>query len=71
MMTIAQTLCPDFSARTGCNQHKGPGTVVEIGNNRGPRYEIVAIDAGEAWVRPLAFGTAGLARLETLRVVGA
>lgn len=70
-MSIAETLCPDFSYRTGCNHPKEPGAIVQIGNNRGPKYEIVAVDSGEAWVRPLGFGQPGLARLDTLRVVAA
>ena len=70
MKPLAELMCEDFRSSTGCNHPKHPGTLVEIGTNRGPRYRIVAVDEGEAWLRPLANGKAGLAPLHQLRVVG-
>ena len=69
MRPLPELMCEDFRPATGCNQPKHPGTLVEIGTNRGPRYRIVAVHEGEAWLRPLSNGQAGLAPLHQLRVV--
>lgn len=48
---FADILCPDFSFATGCNGPKVPGTLVQLGTNRGAIFEVVAIDGDVAWVR--------------------
>jgi hypothetical protein len=49
--SYADVLCPDFGFNTGCNGLKERGTLVRIGSNRGPVYEVVAVEGGTAWVR--------------------
>lgn len=49
--SFADVLCPDFGFNTGCNALKERGTLVRIGSNMGPVYEILAVEDGTAWVR--------------------
>ena len=49
--SYADVLCPDFGFNTGCNLPKERGTLVRIGHNSGPVYEVVAVDEETAWVR--------------------
>ncbi len=49
--SYADILCPDFGFNTGCNAAKERGTLVRIGTNTGPVYEVVAVDGETAWVR--------------------
>ncbi len=49
--TYADILCPDFGFHTGCNALKERGTLVRIGSNVGPVYEVVAVVDATAWVR--------------------
>lgn len=51
MTSYADILCPDFGFNTGCNAVKERGTLVRIGTNTGPVYEVVAVDGETAWVR--------------------
>lgn len=49
--SYADVLCPDFGFHAGCNALKERGTLVRIGTNVGPVYEVVAVDQETAWVR--------------------
>ena len=69
--SYADILCPDLSLRTGCNQPKLRGTLVQVGANRGPVYEIVMIEGPTAWIRePVTFRGEALVPIEKLRVAG-
>jgi len=69
-MSYMDVLCPEFQFRTGCNAPKRRGTLVQIGLNRGPVYEIVSVEGPTAWVRqPETFRGEALVPLERLRVV--
>lgn len=47
----ADILCPGHSFATGCNAPKAPGTLVQLGANRGAIFEIVAVEGATAWIR--------------------
>lgn len=65
----ADILCPDFPFRTGCNAPKQRGTLVQIGVNRGPVFEVVAIEGATAWIRePVTFQNEALVPLSRLRL---
>lgn len=49
--SYADVLCPDWRFHTGCNALKERGTLVRIGSNAGPVYEVVAVAEETAWVR--------------------
>lgn len=69
--TFADILCPDYPFRSGCNMPKQKGTLVRLGLNDGPIYEIVSIEGPTAWIRePHTFRSEALVPLERLRVVG-
>ena len=71
-MSYMDVLCPEFEFHTGCNVPKGRGTLVQIGRNSGPVYEIVSIEGPTAWVRePVTFRSEALVPLERLQVVAA
>lgn len=68
--TYADILCPEFGFRTGCDAPKSRGTLVQIGANRGPTFEIVTIEGATAWIRePRTYRNEALVALERLRVV--
>lgn len=72
MHSYADVLCPDYPFRTGCNMPKARGTLVRVGANAGPVFEIVSIEGPTAWIRePLTFRNEALVPLERLRVVTA
>ena len=69
-MSYMDLLCPEFPLRTGCNAPKRRGTLVQVGRNRGPVYEIVSIEGPTAWIRePVTFRSEALVPLERLQVV--
>ena len=47
----ADILCPGLELATGSDAPKTPGTLVQLGGNRGAIYEIVAVVDETAWVR--------------------
>ena len=70
--TYADVLCPGFPLRTGCNMPKERGTLVRVGANSGPVFEIVSVEGPTAWVRePETYRNEALVPLERLRVVSA
>lgn len=69
MSSYADVLCPDFGFNTGCNAMKERGTLVRIGSNTGPVFEVVAVEGGTAWVRePGTFRGEALVPLHRLRL---
>lgn len=69
MSSYADVLCPDFGFNTGCNAMKERGTLVRIGSNVGPVYEVVAVEGGTAWVRePHTFRNETLVPVHRLRL---
>ncbi|PAX09255.1 hypothetical protein [Sphingomonas lenta] len=67
--SYADVLCPDFGFSTGCEALKERGTLVRIGSNTGPVYEVVAVEGGTAWVRePRTFRNEALVPLHRLRL---
>ena len=71
MLSLAEALCPEYAFHTGWNEPFVEGSHVQIGNNRGPIYEIIKVARNLAWVRPLANGQEGLVPLDRLRPVPA
>lgn len=69
MKTLPELMCPATPMQTGCNQPKAAGDHVMIGSNHGPVFEIVHVEGGMAWIRPLTNGQEGLVALDRLRVV--
>jgi hypothetical protein len=68
-MSYAEILCGDFPFATGCTHPKTRGTLVYIGSNVGPVYEIVSIEGPTAWVRrPVTHADEALVPLRNLRV---
>jgi hypothetical protein len=71
-MSYMDVLCPEWTLRTGCTAPKHRGTLVQIGRNQGPVYEIVSIEGPTAWVRePVTFRGEALVPLDRLRVIDA
>ena len=69
-MSYMDVLCPEFTFRTGCTELKTRGTLVQVGPNRGPVYEIVSIEGPTAWIRePVTFRHEALVPLDRLRVI--
>ncbi len=67
--TYADILCPDWSFHAGCNLPKEPGTLVQLGRNRGHLFEIVAVQGGTAWIRePVTYRNEALVPLHRLCV---
>jgi hypothetical protein len=65
----ADILCPGFGFATGCNAPKSPGTLVQLGRNRGAIFEIVAVEGATAWIRePATHRAEALVPLSRLRV---
>lgn len=63
-------LCPDFPFTTGCMVPKQRGSLVQLGLNQGPVYEIVFVEGPTAWVRqPGTFSGETLVPLDRLRAV--
>jgi len=67
MLSLTETLCPDFQFRTCWDEPVLPGYHVMIGENRGPTYEVVSVSGTMAWVRPLVNGQEGLVPTDRLR----
>jgi hypothetical protein len=62
-------LLDGMSLNTNCPHDKGVGTLVYLGNNRGPLYEIVHIEGPTAWVRqPHTYQGECLVSLNKIRV---
>jgi hypothetical protein len=71
-MSYMDVLCPEFAFSTGCNEPKTKGTLVQVGPNRGPVYEIVSIEGPTAWIRePVTFRSEALVPVDRLRVIEA
>lgn len=51
------------------DEHIQAGDIVRMGENRCPRYAVVAVDGAQAWVRNLDTGADGFAKLERCRVL--
>ena len=69
MLSLAQVLCPEHAFSTGWNEPLAEGCHVQVGNNRGPIYQIVSVAGTVAWVRPVANGQEGLVPIDRLRPV--
>lgn len=55
---------------TNCTEPKVKGTIVKLGMNAGPDYEIVHVEGETAWIRqPVTFKHECLVPLWRLRVV--
>jgi hypothetical protein len=67
MRPVAEVL--GCSKVEGCSNPKHHGDRVMIGKHRGPVYEIVFIHGELAWVKPVANGQQGLARVASLTLV--
>jgi hypothetical protein len=68
--TYADILCQSFPFATGCTAEKRRGTLVKIGPNDGPVFEIVSIEGPTAWIRqPRTYRGEALVPVERLRVV--
>lgn len=69
-VSYIDVLCPEFQFRTGCNMPKQRGTLVQLGRNSGPVYEIVSVEGPTAWIRePVTFRNEALVPVDRLRVV--
>jgi hypothetical protein len=67
--TYADVLCPGYSFETGCQEPKERGTLVYLGMNQGPVYEIIFIEGPTAWIRqPKTYRGETLVPLNRLRV---
>jgi hypothetical protein len=68
-MSMMDALCPDFPFVTGCDAPKEPGSLVYVGVNAGPLFEVVAVAGRTAWVRePRTFRSEALVPLDHLRI---
>jgi hypothetical protein len=71
-MSYMDVLCPEWTFQTGCDAPKVRGTLVQVGRNQGPVYEIVSVEGPTAWIRePTTFRGEALVPLDRLRVAPA